>query len=100
MEIKTRLLVVAVVLMGASSSAQSPAASLSTWQKTPDVRRATPADEALAQLAVSADGGELTIRGAAPDSLRVCVEPARGKFGPRRCFTVGDVRDGRLEVRR
>ncbi len=55
---------------------------------------ATDVDRAQSQMAISLDGTEFTFRGVALNSTRICVEPATGKFGPRRCFTVGDVRDG------
>jgi len=55
---------------------------------------ATVVDEALAQLEISSDGQTMTIRGTAPNSLKLCVQPARGIFGPTRCFTVGAVRRG------
>lgn len=57
---------------------------------------ATPIDEATAQLTISQDGSEVTFRRPAPDDLRICVEPQ--EFGKRICFTVGDVRAGRVRV--
>lgn len=59
-------------------------------------RLATDADRLTAQLEIAKDGRSLTVRGPAPDSLRLCVEPAAGKFAPKRCFTVGDIRAGRV----
>lgn len=53
---------------------------------------ATEADKALSPLLISRDGSEVTFRGAALNTLRICVEPESGKFGRRVCFTVGDVR--------
>lgn len=60
---------------------------------------ATDADRALAPLEVSLDGREFTFRGAAGDELRICVEPSPDRFGRRVCFTVGDVRRGRVRVK-
>jgi hypothetical protein len=60
---------------------------------------ATPADKAHAPLEISRDGKTVTFRDAAPDDLEVCVEPARDRFGRRVCFTVGDVRHGRVRAR-
>lgn len=57
-------------------------------------RAATQADRILAQMAIAKDGQTVTFRGAAPDSLRVCVEPKAGTFGPTRCYTVGQIRAG------
>lgn len=60
---------------------------------------ATVADHILAALEVSKDGRTVTIRGQAPDHLRVCVAPAVGVFGPTRCFVVEDIRKGSLTLR-
>lgn len=60
------------------------------------VRLATDDDRRLAMLAVSADGAEITVRGRVADSVRLCVEPAAGTFGARRCFTVGAIRRGEV----
>lgn len=59
---------------------------------------ATEADKAVAPLEISRDGRTVTFRDAAVDELQVCVEPARGRFGRRVCFTVGDVRAGRVRL--
>lgn len=60
---------------------------------------ASEAERALAPLLVSRDGSEVTFRGAALNTLRICVEPEAGTFGRRVCLTVGDVRSGRVGLR-
>lgn len=56
-------------------------------------------EERLAQQAISPDGREVTFRAAAADDIRVCVEQREGVFGPRRCFTLGQVRRGDVGVK-
>jgi hypothetical protein len=63
------------------------------------VQRADKADQALSPLFISTDGKEVTLRPAAKDALRICVEPATNTFGRRVCFTVGDVRAGLVGLR-
>jgi len=63
------------------ASAQRPATD-STWSAWP--------------ITVSDDGTEITLQQTAADSLRICVEPAVGQFGPKRCYRVGDIRAGRV----
>jgi len=58
---------------------------------------ATEADTALAPLAISRDGRVMTIRSVAPDSLKLCVEPALGKFAATKCFSVGAIRRGEVK---
>lgn len=58
---------------------------------------ATEADQVLAQVAIARDGRVITIRGAAANDVRVCVQPASGQFGRTRCFVVGDIRAGRVQ---
>lgn len=60
------------------------------------VPSATETDRLMAQLEVSGDGNTVTVRSVAPDSLRLCVAPRAGAFGPTRCFTVADIRRGRV----
>jgi hypothetical protein len=70
-------------------------------QRRPPVPLATDVDELLAQQSISADGKEITFRAVVADDVRICVEPRRGVFGARRCFTVGAIRRGDVrEVRR
>jgi hypothetical protein len=55
---------------------------------------ATEADRLLSRISVAIDGRTLTIRGPAPDDLRVCVEPAGGRFGRTICYAARDLRRG------
>lgn len=55
---------------------------------------ATVQDLAEAPLMIARDGNTITIRGAASDDLRICVEPKAGVFGPVRCYLVRDLRRG------
>lgn len=54
-------------------------------------------DASHAQLLISRDGSTMTIRGAAPDTLRLCVEPAAGVAAPTHCFSVGQIRHGLVD---
>jgi hypothetical protein len=56
------------------------------------VPMATSVENALAQVSINRDGSEVTLRGALPDTTRVCIEPSPAKFGRRHCFTLGEIR--------
>jgi hypothetical protein len=51
-------------------------------------------DERTAQWAISEDGKRLTARRPAPDDVELCVEPK--EFGRVICFTVGEIRSGKV----
>ena len=60
---------------------------------------ATEMDNALAPLAIARDGRVITIRAAADNALKLCVEPSLGQFGATRCFTVGEIRAGKVTAK-
>jgi hypothetical protein len=65
------------------------------FAQAPMVPLASEAERLLAQLLISVDGRTLTIRGAAPDDLRICVEPLMGQFGHGTiCYRAGELRRG------
>jgi hypothetical protein len=77
----TRLAAVALLL----SLAQSP------------IPIANHQDQQSAQWSISEDGKRLTARRPAPDDVELCVEPK--EFGRVICFTVGEIRAGKVERR-
>lgn len=60
---------------------------------------ATARDEALALVSISLDGKRWTFRPVASDDVTVCVEPRPEAFGRRACFTLGEIRSGKVAVR-
>lgn len=81
-----RLLLLAVVAVGTVASV-----GLVAQARVP---LASQADKVLSPLEISVDGSTFTFRGVAADRLQVCVEPRIGLFGPRRCYSVQDMRAG------
>jgi hypothetical protein len=78
--------VAAVMSLGLAAAGQVPAA--------PEGVRIAVSLDRIAPLLISADGRTVTFRSPAKDTLRVCFEPR--EFGRTVCFTVGDVRTGRV----